>query len=47
MGKYDKPRETVSARDCICSVCERLIRKGEFCIIDPKKKIATHKNCIK
>ena len=45
MGKYDKPRETVSAKDCKCSVCGGPIIKGTYCIVDPKKKTATHKNC--
>jgi len=45
MGKYDKPRQTYSAKNCKCSLCGNDIRKGTECIVDPKTKTAKHIKC--
>jgi hypothetical protein len=45
MGKYDKPRQTYSAKNCKCSVCGNDIRKGNECIVYPKTKTAKHIKC--
>jgi len=45
MGNYNKSRETLSSKDCKCSICGGKIQKGTYCIVDPKKKTAMHKDC--
>ena len=42
---YNNPRITYSKFNCICTVCNKKIHKGEQIYLDPPKKITIHIKC--
>jgi hypothetical protein len=44
---YKEARQTISKKDCTCTICKAQIKKGAPCIVDPKKKEVTCTKCGK
>jgi hypothetical protein len=44
---YKETRTTFSKRDSECHACKKQIKKGQECIIDPKKKEVSCLKCGK